>query len=121
MAGRAWFVVAYDVADPARLRRVHRRLRAEGLAVQKSVFLVRARPRRLRALLDEVEALMDPRRDDLRAYRVTHPARLWLSSACPGVHAEPAPARGARPWRRRALERLRGWAERLRGTPWKEG
>lgn len=73
-----WYLVAYDVADPKRLQRMHRRLRREGLAVQQSVFLVQRSQRRIEALLDELERLMRRREDDLRAYPVHHPGEIWL-------------------------------------------
>jgi CRISPR-associated protein Cas2 len=73
-----WYLLAYDVADPRRLRRVHRRLRREGIAMQQSVFLLFGSNEALRTLMDELGALLDPSVDDLRAYPVADPAELWL-------------------------------------------
>jgi len=67
------YVIAYDIADPRRLARVHRCLRDEGLPLQYSVFNVCLTQRQLRALLIELEALIEPREDDIRVYPL--PAR----------------------------------------------
>lgn len=64
------YLVAYDIADPRRLGRVHRLLKKEGLPVQYSVFtVVMKRPRLLR-LLARIEQLIEPREDDIRCYRL---------------------------------------------------
>ncbi|MGH8479292.1 MAG: CRISPR-associated endonuclease Cas2 [Gammaproteobacteria bacterium] len=74
----SWYLLAYDIADPRRLQRVHRCLSRTGIRVQRSVFFVFAAPARLAALLDEVEGLMHKREDDLRAYPITQPGELWF-------------------------------------------
>lgn len=74
----SWYLLAYDIADPRRLQRVHRCLCRTGIRVQRSVFFVFAAPAGLAALLDEVEGLMHKREDDLRAYPITHPGELWF-------------------------------------------
>ena len=40
MSETLWYLVVYDVSHPRRLRRLHRKIRREGVALQKSVFLV---------------------------------------------------------------------------------
>lgn len=72
------WLVAYDVANKRRLVRVHRYLKAHGIAVQYSVFVVRADRRRLDGLLAGLAARIHPRQDDVRAYRL--PARDWFQS-----------------------------------------
>ncbi len=74
-----WYLIAYDIAQPRRLQRLHRALRAEALAVQESVFLVQGTQDEVEELLDRLETHMDPREDDLRAYPVGEPASLWIS------------------------------------------
>jgi CRISPR-associated protein Cas2 len=83
MIHSGWYLIAYDIAHPQRLRRLHRALRREALALQKSVFLTHGTVVEIEQLLDRLEALMNPRDDDLRAYPVSEPDVLWLSG--PGV------------------------------------
>lgn len=69
---RAW-LVAYDVADPRRLARVHRRMLRHAVPVEYSVFWLSGTPAdRLRCLQD-VLPLLEASEDDLRMYSL--PAR----------------------------------------------
>lgn len=83
MAAADWYLIAYDIRDPRRLQRLHRALRAEALAVQRSVFLVAGSVPAVERLLDRLETLIDPCADDLRAYPVAAPDCLWLSGQRP--------------------------------------
>jgi len=74
---RPW-LVAYDIASPRRLRRVHACLKRHGIPVQYSVFLVYTDRRGIDALMAELAELIHPRRDDVRAYRL--PPGLWYRS-----------------------------------------
>ncbi|WP_295888533.1 CRISPR-associated endonuclease Cas2 [uncultured Thiohalocapsa sp.] len=117
-----WFLLAYDIAEPRRLRRVHRRLRREGIAMQQSVFLLFGSETALCSLLDELAELMEPTEDDLRAYPVADPAELWLhgqSALQQGVLRDaPPPITGERSPRRpppRPRPRRPGLWQRLLG------
>jgi CRISPR-associated endonuclease Cas2 len=79
MSQRDWYLLAYDIRAPHRLRRVHHYLRKRGLATQQSVFFLHASETELTAALDDLAALMNGREDDLRAYPIHHPAQVWLS------------------------------------------
>jgi len=79
MEKTAWYLVAYDISCPRRLKRLHYRLRREGVAMQKSVFLVQRSRQGIAELLDELEGLMRRSDDDLRAYPVEDPGSIWLS------------------------------------------
>ncbi len=97
MAEPAWYLLAYDIREPRRLKRVHRSLRSEGVPMQRSVFFVRARPRDIKRILDAVEKLIHRRQDDVRVYPIGHPSRVWLHGYNAfGAAPETAPARGAR-------------------------
>ncbi|WAR43667.1 CRISPR-associated endonuclease Cas2 [Methylomonas rapida] len=64
------YLIAYDIADPRRLSKVHRILKKEGLPVQYSVFtVVMKRPRMLR-LLERIDAQILQLEDDVRCYRL---------------------------------------------------
>lgn len=75
------YLVCYDIADPRRLRRVHRELKSCALPVQYSVFLALMSPRQVKQLMKRLEELIDTRRDDIRAYPIPdHPEVDWLGT-----------------------------------------
>ena len=67
---RKTFLIAYDIADPRRLVRVHRCLKNYAVPVQYSVFLGLMSERELERALGEVAGLIDAEEDDVRAYPV---------------------------------------------------
>lgn len=73
------YLICYDIADPKRLSRVHRRLKKSGLPLQYSVFTVLLRKRQLLALLESLEELIDAGEDDIRCYPL--PERLAVNLA----------------------------------------
>ena len=64
------FVIAYDVSDPRRLRRVARVLERRAVRCQYSVFLFRGSAVALTALLDEIATLIRPAEDVVQAWPV---------------------------------------------------
>lgn len=64
---RNW-LVAYDIAQPRRLARVHRYLTQTGVPVQYSLFGLTATTRQMEVVRDELAALIDPGADDVRIY-----------------------------------------------------
>lgn len=68
MRRRRTFVVAYDIADPRRLARVHRFLKEHAYPVQYSVFLGTFSEPALNTLLEGLAKIIHPRQDDVRAY-----------------------------------------------------
>jgi CRISPR-associated protein Cas2 len=62
------YLLAYDIADPARLVRVHRLCKEWGLPIQYSVFLVPLTPASIGVLLADLRATIDERADDVRVY-----------------------------------------------------
>lgn len=114
----SWYLLAYDIADPRRLQRVHRCLSRTGIWVQRSVFFVFATPAGLAALLDEVEGLMHKREDDLRAYPITHPGELWFQGrqVIAGPLLRPGEAPAVSHPERHSPGVLRRLFERLRAT-----
>jgi CRISPR-associated protein Cas2 len=69
-------LLAYDIADPDRLVRVHRTVRRYGAPLQYSVFLIPGTSTAVDALLSELQHLIDEQEDDIRVYPL--PARLDL-------------------------------------------
>jgi CRISPR-associated protein Cas2 len=72
------YLVAYDIADPRRLSRVHRALKKQGLPVQYSVFTVVMKRKSLLRLLAHIEQLIESAEDDVRCYRL--PERSDISA-----------------------------------------
>ena len=64
------YLISYDISEPKRLQRVHRRLKKQGLPVQYSVFSVVLSQLQLIQLLDAIKLLLDEREDDIRCYRL---------------------------------------------------
>ncbi len=104
-----WYLIAYDIANPRRLQRLHRALQAEAIAIQRSVFLIAGTVADIDRLLDRLATLIDPDEDDLRAYPVDTPDALRcaghgiLQGALLSDNTETAPPRSvlAGGWRRR--------------------
>ena len=71
MSRTRWQLVCYDIADPKRLRRVHKLLKEEGIPLQYSVFLVQVTALERMALLGRIRAIIDEKRDDVRIYPVS--------------------------------------------------
>ena len=71
------FLLSYDIADPERLVRVHRAVKACGIPLQYSVFLVPTNVAGLLELLTELQTLIDDRVDDIRVYPL--PAKLEVT------------------------------------------
>lgn len=72
---KASYIIAYDIADPERLRRVHDCVQARALSLQYSVFVGRLASEELESLLDELGQRIDPKQDDVRIYRLPPHAR----------------------------------------------
>ncbi len=64
------YLIAYDIANPKRLSRVHRTLKKQGLPVQYSVFTVVIKRKALLRLMDAISQLIHPTEDDVRCYRL---------------------------------------------------
>ena len=62
------YIICYDICDPKRLARIHRALKVQATALQYSVFLLTGTQAQLQRCLVQLERLMDPQCDDIRAY-----------------------------------------------------
>jgi CRISPR-associated endonuclease Cas2 len=99
------YLIAYDVGDPRRLRRVARLLERRAVRCQYSVFLFRGSRAAAEGLLDEAAALLRPSEDVIQA---------WPVGGDPG---RPELVRGsARPARPAAVV-LDGVLRAVRGRP----
>lgn len=106
-----WYLIAYDVRDAKRLRKVHYYLRKQALAVQKSVFIIHADRETLAAVQDGLRRRVVERDDDLRLYAIPGPASLWAAGQqaqrLAGLYGGDTDTQGARPGR------LRRWFKGL--------
>ena len=65
----AW-LIAYDIADPRRLQRIHKVVSGFAFAVQYSLYLAIASPSMMRDFCRKLDVLIDSRKDDVRVYHV---------------------------------------------------
>jgi CRISPR-associated protein Cas2 len=72
---RNW-LIAYDIANPQRLARMHRFLKSRAVPVQYSVFATRSTPMKIGLLRADLAELIDPKEDDVRIYPIPEPAEL---------------------------------------------
>lgn len=61
-------LICYDITNHRRLLRVNALLKQHALPVQYSVFYFRGTERQLKNCLDQLQRLIDPHTDDVRAY-----------------------------------------------------
>ncbi|GGG15705.1 hypothetical protein GCM10010964_00010 [Caldovatus sediminis] len=78
MPRRRTWLIGYDIASPRRLRRVARLLEKHAYRLQYSLFVGCWTTAELDALWAGLEALIHPRRDDVRAWPVAENAELEL-------------------------------------------
>jgi len=64
------YLIAYDIADPRRLRRVARRLERSALRCQKSVFVFDGSQEELLVLLEDMRPLLNLKEDVVQAWRL---------------------------------------------------
>ena len=65
-----FFLIAYDIAQPKRLRRVAKLTEEYGTRVQRSVFECRLSQPQLNSLLREVKALIERKEDKVQVYHL---------------------------------------------------
>jgi CRISPR-associated protein Cas2 len=63
-----YHIIAYDVSDQRRLRRIHRYLSNQAMPIQYSVFLMQGNAARVDEVEDHLRELMDETKDDIRIY-----------------------------------------------------
>ncbi|MCC6240883.1 MAG: CRISPR-associated endonuclease Cas2 [Phycisphaerales bacterium] len=80
------YLIAYDIADPRRLRSVAKRLEHSALRVQKSVFTFQGAPAELEVIFADLISLINVHEDCVQAWamRSLTAARQWkLGAALP--------------------------------------
>lgn len=77
-----WRLLAYDVRDPGRLRRLHYRLQRDATYLQESVALLKLDDVQLDEFLQRISPLL-AEVDDLRIYHLACLGDIWLFGANP--------------------------------------
>ncbi|SBT04777.1 CRISPR-associated endoribonuclease Cas2 1 [Candidatus Accumulibacter aalborgensis] len=62
------FVIGYDISDPRRLLRVHRRMCRHAAPLEYSIFLLVGSDTDKDRCLEEIDELINPIEDDVRCY-----------------------------------------------------
>lgn len=65
---RRFHIISYDIGDPDRLRRIHRYLKKCAMPIQYSVFLIQCTAKDLENIIEDLDDMIDPRKDDIRFY-----------------------------------------------------
>ena len=76
---KQWYVIAYDIRHPKRLKRTHYYLKKHALPLQRSVFLIHKKPSELHKILQAVRQRTHKTKDDVRLYPVTSPYSIWAA------------------------------------------
>lgn len=74
-ASRSW-LIAYDIANPRRLGKLHRFLIKNAMPIQYSVFHFEGSPGRMGQLMADIADRIDPDEDDVRAYMLPNPLQM---------------------------------------------
>lgn len=64
------YLICYDIADPKRLAKVHRRAVRHAAFVQYSVYYLNGDKEDLEIMLGDIQDVIDDGEDDVRAYTV---------------------------------------------------
>jgi CRISPR-associated protein Cas2 len=76
------FVIAYDIANPKRLRKVARVLESTSIRIQKSIFFYpNASKDDITKLCEKLETIINKEEDDIRIYNVNKKNSISLKSA----------------------------------------
>lgn len=89
------WVISYDICDPRRLGRVHRRMLAHAAPIEYSVFLLDGTQRALEACMEEIVPLIEETEDDVRCYQLPErglKARVGVSALPAGIQWTGLPA-----------------------------
>ena len=71
------YLIGYDIADPKRLQRIHRRMTNYATPIQYSIFLLEGSEKLLTQCLTEVMQIFHKKEDDLRIYPLPHSCSQW--------------------------------------------
>ena len=70
------WLIAYDIKNPRRLRKIHRLLKNWGIPLQKSLFMVKG-TQNIIELREQLKIAMDQNEDDIRLYPIYQDSLVW--------------------------------------------
>jgi len=76
---KKWYLLAYDIREPKRLKRTHYYVKKVGISLQRSVFLIRVDGRALKEIRKNIQQRVNKREDDVRLYPIRHPGVIWAA------------------------------------------
>lgn len=65
------FIVAYDIADSKRLRKVAKKLEKIGIRIEYSIFYVKITKEEMTEFAIELSKIINEKEDDIRIYEIT--------------------------------------------------
>ena len=71
------WILAHDIRDPKRLRKVWRYLRKEGVRLQYSIYMISGTRKKMQEILDQLAEFIDEKADDIRVYPIGENTRIW--------------------------------------------
>ncbi len=71
------WLLAYDIANSKRWRRLYRLLCQYGIRIQHSVFLLPISDTEILAIVARVKEIIDEKTDDVRIYHLPVGTRVW--------------------------------------------
>ncbi len=77
---RSRYVIAYDIPSDRRRNKVARALEGHGERVQYSVFECLLKEKQFDTLWEELEGLLEPEHDSVRAYRLCAMCARWVKT-----------------------------------------
>ncbi len=80
-----WYLLAYDIRETKRLRKVHYFLKKQATALQNSVFLLHVDRKTLEDILVGVKKRTKGTVDDVRLYPIANPHIIWAAGKQVGV------------------------------------
>ena len=85
------YVIAYDIPDDKRRTKIARLLEGHGERVQYSIFESQLTDKQFAALWKELGAIIQPREDSLRAYRLCPVCAGWVKTVGQAVQVAELP------------------------------
>lgn len=71
------YLIGYDITDPKRLQKIHRRMLDYATPIQYSIFLLEGEIKELKACLSDILEIFNKKQDDLRVYPLQKGVRQW--------------------------------------------
>lgn len=71
------YLIGYDITDPKRLNKIHKRMCNHATPIQYSIFLLEGGKKELQDCLDDILEVFNKKEDDLRVYPLPKGAKQW--------------------------------------------